>query len=155
VGVWERPERARDWVVPRSEVSAAVHAATDRWQVLELACDPPGWHSEIEEWADTYGDTVVAHFQTNRRAEMAQAFSRFFTAFVNEQLTHDGNPRLAAHLANAVTKETVDGAYITKQGRNSRRKIDLAVAAVIAYDRAAQAEGGAILTAEDLASIGW
>jgi phage terminase large subunit-like protein len=43
---------------------------------------------------------------------------------------------LARHLANAVIKETTDGAYITKDGRNSPRKIDLAVAAVVAYERA-------------------
>jgi hypothetical protein len=32
------------------------------------------------------------------------------------------------------------GAYIVKDGRNSPRKIDMAVAAVVAYDRAMQAQ---------------
>ena len=35
---------------------------------------------------------------------------------------------------NAVVKETPDGAYITKDGRDSPRKIDLAVAAIIVFD---------------------
>ena len=48
----------------------------------------------------------------------------------------------ARHLANAVVKETPDGAYITKDGRNSPRKIDLAVAAVVAYDRAVSGDSG-------------
>jgi phage terminase large subunit-like protein len=56
-------------------------------------------------------------------------------AIVTKAVTHDGNPRLAAHMANAVTKETPDGAYITKEDRHSSRKIDLAVAAVIAFGR--------------------
>lgn len=139
VGAWEKPEGAegRGWVVPREEVKSRVHEAMDRFQVLELACDPPGWHSEIDEWAERYPDTVTTEYQTNRRAFMAAACSRFFTAATTAGLTHDGDERLARHLANARLKETPEGAYIVKDGRNSPRKIDLAVAAVIAFDRAA------------------
>jgi phage terminase large subunit-like protein len=139
VGAWERPEgvAGRDWSVPREAVKAAVDDAMERHTVVELACDPPGWHREIDEWADRYPDTVTTQYATNRRAFMAHACSRFYTAVAAGQLTHDGDARLARHLANAKLKETPDGAYIVKDGRNSPRKIDLAVAAVIAYDRAA------------------
>jgi phage terminase large subunit-like protein len=54
-------------------------------------------------------------------------------------------------IANARLKETADGAYITKDGRNSPRKIDLIVAAVIAFERAqfhAGQDEGPILTME-------
>jgi phage terminase large subunit-like protein len=67
---------------------------------------------------------------------MSAACSRFYTAVVTGQLSHDGDGALARHLANAVVKETVDGAYITKERLSSPHKIDLAVAAVVAYDRA-------------------
>jgi len=67
---------------------------------------------------------------------MPDACSRFYTAVVNKLVSHDGDPRLSRHLENSVVKETTDGAYITKDGRNSPRKIDLAVAAVIANERA-------------------
>jgi phage terminase large subunit-like protein len=50
---------------------------------------------------------------------------------------------LRRHLQNAVTKETRDGAYITKDGRNSPRKIDVAIAAVMAYERAMVNSGAA------------
>ena len=138
VGAWEKPDGAAgsEWAVPREEVKARVHEAMDRWNVLELACDPPGWHREIDEWADLYADTVTTEYATNRRAFMATACSRFYTAATTDGLTHDGDARLARHLANARLKETPDGAYIVKDGRNSPRKIDLAVAALIAYDRA-------------------
>jgi phage terminase large subunit-like protein len=69
-------------------------------------------------------------------AAAMRAWSRFYAAVMNGDVSHDGDPRLARHLANAVIKETADGAYITKDGRNSPRKIDLAVAAVVAYERA-------------------
>jgi phage terminase large subunit-like protein len=138
VGVWERPVDAHnDWVVPREAVKAKVAEAMERWHVRELACDPPGWHREIDEWSDTYGETVVV-YQTNRRATMSDACSRFYSAVVKGDLTHDGSDVLARHLTNAVVKETPDGAYITKDGRKSPRKIDAAVAAVIAFDRATQ-----------------
>ena len=51
-------------------------------------------------------------------------------------LTHDGNPTLARHLRNAVTKRKVGGDVITKESTDSPRKIDAAIAAVVAYERA-------------------
>ena len=58
------------------------------------------------------------------------------SAVATGALTHDGDPRLARHFANAVVKETTDGRYVTKDGASSPRKIDLAVAAIVALDRA-------------------
>jgi hypothetical protein len=67
--VWERPERApSDWRVPRDEVEDAIADAMERFDVVELACDPPGWHSEIEGWRETYGN-VVLDFPTNERPD--------------------------------------------------------------------------------------
>ena len=143
VGCWERPETRGEWRVPRGEVSAAVDMAMRRWNVRELACDPPGWHREVDEWTLQYGSPPVVYFETNKSAIMSQACSRFYTAVVNKQLTHDGDSRLARHLANAVVKERGDLAYISKESRSSPRKIDLAVAAVVAYDRATQAQSEA------------
>ena len=122
--------------MPRESVHAAVERAMERFEVAELACDPFGWHSEVEEWAASYPEVVV-EFATNQRVRMAAACSRFYTAVVTQALTHDGDPRLARHLASAKLRETPGGAYIVKDHRNSPRKIDLAVAAVIALERAA------------------
>jgi len=142
VDAWERPATRGEWRVPRQDVERAVDAAMARWSVRELACDPPGWHREVDDWSDRYGSPPVVMFETNKRAMMSAACSKFYTAVTNGQLSHDGDPRLARHLANAVVKETPDGAYITKDGRNSPRKIDLAVAAVVAYDRAVSGDSG-------------
>ena len=138
VDAWERPDTRSAWRVPRDDVDAAVAAALARWRVVELACDPPGWHREIADWAERYGTPPIAYFETNKSAMMTQACSRFYSAVVNGELTHDGDKRLAAHLSHAMVKETPNGAYITKEHRDSKRKIDLAVAAVVAYDRAMQ-----------------
>ena len=98
VGCWERPDHSPDWVVPRSEVTAAVHTALERYQVVALVCDPPGWHREIEEWSETYGATVVV-FETNRRNVMSTACDRFYGQVVNKSLSHDDDDRLRQHLA--------------------------------------------------------
>jgi phage terminase large subunit-like protein len=134
------PHGVRNWVVPRAEVDDAVRAAMDRWQVRELACDPPGWHAEIDQWAETYGSPPVIQVRTQETRVMSELCSRFYAGVVTRGLTHDGNPRLAAHLANAVVRERPEGAVITKQDRHSPKKIDAAVAAVLAFGRAAVAE---------------
>lgn len=138
VACWERPETKREWRVPRGEVDAAVTRAMERYRVIEFACDPPGWHQEISVWSDTWPGVVV-EYQTNRRSQMAPACSRFWSMVVDGQLSHDGDQRLAKHVSNTVTKETHDGLLITKEHPDSPRRIDLAVAAVVAVDRAAQA----------------
>jgi phage terminase large subunit-like protein len=51
---------------------------------------------------------------------------------------HDGNPALARHLDNCVLKVDAKGARVTKEHGNSRRKIDNAIAFIIAFDRATQ-----------------
>jgi len=53
------------------------------------------------------------------------------------ELSHDGDPVLSEHMSNAVAKSTAMGDLISKDKRNSNRKIDSAVAAIVAYDRAA------------------
>ena len=143
VGAWERPDGAREsWRVPRTEVKAAMADAMRRWDVVEIAPDPPGWHDEIEGWEETYGDVVV-RFDTNQRARMSAACTRFYAAVAGGDdgdaalaLTHDGDVRLARHLRNAVPKATTSGVVITKEAPDSPRKIDLAIGAIVAFERA-------------------
>ncbi|HRW39137.1 MAG TPA: terminase large subunit [Aquihabitans sp.] len=143
VKVWERPDKAGPrWKVPRGEVKDTVAAAMRRWDVVELAPDPPGWADEIEQWEAAYGEVVV-EFPTNQTAHMVPACSRFYAGVAGGDedlaalpLTHDGDPVLARHLRNAVPKPKPGGDVITKEATDSPRKIDTALAAVVAYDRA-------------------
>ena len=107
-----------DWTVDREHVDAVVHKAMETYDVVELAFDPPGWLAESERWADSFGDVVVA-FPTASRSRMAAACSRFYSAVMGDQVAHDGDARLARHLANAVLRETAEGGYIIKDGKNS------------------------------------
>lgn len=135
VGCWENPGRA-GWRVPRAQVKETVARAFDEYKVVELLCDPPYWASEIAEWAATWPDRVV-EFPTFSRARMAPACTAFYSAVMEGNLSHDGDPRLARHISNAVVKTSPLGDYVTKADKDSPAKIDLAVAAIIAYSAAA------------------
>ncbi|TXI53392.1 terminase TerL endonuclease subunit [Mycolicibacter arupensis] len=135
-GLWENPGDPR-WRVPRDTVSHAVDIAFDRYDVAELACDPWGWRSEIESWAQTHGEKRVLEWNTGAAQRMAPATDRLFQAVTTRAVTHDGDERLAAHIAHCVAKRTPMGDLVSKDKRGSPRKIDAAVAAIVAFDRAA------------------
>lgn len=136
VGLWENPGDPR-WRVPRSDVDNTVDLAFDRFDVQELACDPWGWRSEIESWADRHGEKRVLQWNTANASRMAPATDRLYQAAQDHAMSHDGDPRLAAHIAHCVAKSTPMGDLVSKDKRGSPRKIDAAVAAITAMDRAA------------------
>lgn len=136
VGCWENPDDPQ-WRVPRAEVDAAVATAFDRWTVRRMACDPFGWRSEIEAWEGAYGEGVVVEWPSNSLPRIGPACDRFYQAVMEGSLTHDGDHSLARHMAHAHTKATTFGDVLVKDRRGSPRKIDLAVAAVMALDVAA------------------
>ena len=134
VEAWEKPAgAAQDWRVPIVSVEDSIRAACRRWQVREIACDP-------HRWARTYqileGERlpVVEFPQTPPR--MTPATQRFYEAVVNRTLTHSGDPRLARHIENCVIKTDSRGSRLVKESKSSARKIDLAISAVMAFDRA-------------------
>lgn len=135
IGLWERDEPG--WRVNRADVDAAVAAMFDRFDVVELAVDPWHWRSELELWADRHGARRVVEWPTNVTSRMGPATDRLYAAVAEDRVTHDGHPGLARHVANCVAKRTTFGDVIVKDGRSSPRKIDAAVAAIVAVDRAA------------------
>ena len=135
VAMWEAPEHDPSWRVPRREVAGMIAAAFDRWTVRELAADPWGWRTELEEWADTYPGVV--EWNTAHAGRMAPATDRLYAALVDGDVTHDGDERLAAHVNHCVRTQSAMGDLVKKDKRNSTRKIDAAVAAIVAHDRAA------------------
>lgn len=134
VECWERPADAgTEWRVPIEAVEDAIRAACRRWQVREIACDPFRW-ARTYQVLEGEGLPVVEFPQSPQR--MVPATQRFYEAVLNEGLTHSGDPRLARHIDNCVIKTDQRGPRLMKDAKNSPRKIDLAVAAVMAFWRA-------------------
>lgn len=136
VALWENPGDKR-WRVPRGDVDAKVAECFDRFDVVELAADPWGWRSEIEAWANRFGEKRVLEWNTANAQRMAPATDRFYQAVVDQGVTHDGSQRLGEHLGNCVAKATPLGDLVSKDKKGSLNKIDGAVAAIVALDRAA------------------
>ncbi|MEP6697369.1 MAG: terminase TerL endonuclease subunit [Pseudonocardiales bacterium] len=131
--LWEPPATDPSYRVPVADVEEAVRQACRRWDVREIAADPFRWTRTLQA-LDAERLPVVEFPQSPQR--MTPATTALFEAVVNRQVTHSGDPRLARHVADAVVKEDARGTRLAK-GTITRR-IDLAVAVVMAYDRARQ-----------------
>jgi phage terminase large subunit-like protein len=134
VELWE-PDGGQ---VPVVDVEAAIRAACRRWRVLEVAADPFRWARSLQ-LLDGEGLPVAEYPQSPARMQPATA--RFYQLVTNGQLMHSGDSRLARHVGNAVLREDARGARLAKERRDSPRRIDGAVAAVMAVDRAAMLAG--------------
>jgi phage terminase large subunit-like protein len=137
VQAWERPAGGTaDWRVPIADVEDAIRAACKGWRVIEVAADPYRWQRSIDQLLSE--GIPMVEWPTNSVPRMVPATQKFTEAVLDGRLTHDGDPRLARHVENCVVKRDRYGPRITKESKMSARKIDLAVAAVVAYDRATQ-----------------
>jgi phage terminase large subunit-like protein len=134
VELWE----ASGTQVPIVDVEAAIRPACRRWRVLEIAADPFRWARSLQ-LLEGEGLPIMEYPQSPGR--MTPATARFYEAVVNGALTHSGDSRLARHIGNAVLREDARGARLAKERRDSPRRIDAAVAAVMAHDRAAALAG--------------
>lgn len=134
LGIWEGHGQ-QGWTVPREEVHATLVAAAERFDLVEVIADPPYWRAELEVWSRTWPGKVL-EFPTNRWGRLAPAVDRFMQTVLQQELTHDGDPRLSAHINNAVVKTTPGGEVITKADKHSPHKVDGALASVLALSRA-------------------
>lgn len=144
VQTWEKPEEATaDWQVPILDVEEAIRNACKKWKVVEIACDPYRWARTYQVLEDE-GLPVVVFPQTASR--MTPATTRFFEAVVNKTITQNGDPQMARHIANATLRIDNRGSRLSKEKRGSNKRIDLAVASVMALERAAwwQSQGGSL-----------
>lgn len=144
IAVWERPDEAgADWQVPVIEVEDSIRDACARWQVLEIACDPYRWARTFQVLEDE-GLPVVTFPQNASR--MTPATQRMFDAVVNQQITHNGDKQMARHFSNATLRTDNRGSRLAKEKRGSSKRIDLAVASVMALERASwwHSQGGTL-----------
>ena len=116
------------------ELEQAIRDACARFDVREVVYDPYRF-ARTESVLSAERLPMVALPQSPQR--MAPATAGFYEAVVNRQIVHYGDADLATHLGNAVVKDdAVRGYRITKPSKDSPRKIDLAVCAVMAHSRA-------------------
>lgn len=157
VGLWERPVEAAEWEVPKPEVSEALAAAFQRWNVWRMYADPPYWETTIAEWAGEYGDERVIEWFTTRTRPMAFALRGFSNAMRAGELSHSGDPDLQRHIGNAVRRyvnlrddEDKPLWLIQKERPDSPHKMDAAMAAVLSWEARTDAVSSGATVASEL-----
>jgi phage terminase large subunit-like protein len=78
----------------------------------------------------------IVEYPSTSAKRMVQGCAKVYDSVTEATLTHDGDPLLARHIDNCKLKIDNLGPRIVKESRASSRRIDAAVAFVIAYDRA-------------------
>ena len=137
VATWEKDFENDDdtWRISIEEVKQTIIQFTQQYpKCREIACDPYRWAQMMQE-LDEMGLPIV-EYQTNMLKLMIPATQKVFEAVTEEKVIHDGNPALSRHIDNCVIKMDHRGQRVTKESSNSRKKIDNAIAFIIAYDRA-------------------
>jgi hypothetical protein len=126
--------------VPRLEVDAAVDELMRRYDVARLYCDPPYWETEVDTWADRYGEKRVVRWYTNRVVQMHSAAERLLTDVTKADSTfrHDGCESTAVHVANARKSARPADRYVLRKA-SPKQKIDLCVISILAHEAAGDA----------------
>jgi len=137
VASWEKDFVLDDdsWIIDKNEVSKTIiEYFFANPNCREIVCDPAMWQDEMYQWAEA-GLQVVEYPNTISRTVPATA--KLYEAIMNGKIRHDGDAALSRHLDNCILKvDSQRGARITKDYRNPKLKIDLAIALLMAYDRA-------------------
>lgn len=137
------PEHFADGEVPRDDVDAMVHWAFGRYDVVGMRADMREFESYVDGWSRKYKKKMIvnatpgnpiAYDMRGQVKRFAFDCERFVDAVVEQELCHDGDKLLKGHVCNAVRHPTIyDAISIRKASKDSSRKIDAAVCAVLAF----------------------
>ena len=136
VASWERSLTDDDsWVVDKQlVVNTVMDFVRDNPGCIELVADVSFWQDEAYQWAQA-GLPVVEYPQTLNR--LVPATAKLYEGIMAGKLRHDGDGAIQRHVDNCILKmDSKGGSRLTKDYRNPRLKIDLAIALLMAYDRA-------------------
>lgn len=153
VGLWERPEGAKKWRVPVSEVNATVEMIFEDFEVLMFYADPPYWQEAISTWEGRWEKRVI-EWPTRNTNNMYYAIRSYNEAIEQGELSHDGNPDLVRHVANAgrnnlnVTDD--EGLYKYRLAKITKdRKFDACMAAILSWQAMLDAKAKGLTIVEE------
>lgn len=147
VGVWEASDERNSWdgwEPNLVEIEAAIRQAFNDYRVVGFYCDPArDWRSHVNKWEADYGAQLVVKstrdhpcewwMNTGRSVKVQNAIESLEGAIANRDLTLSGEYRLVSHLMNARRRLVKGHLRLGKENDYSGKKIDAAVAAVLAW----------------------
>jgi len=119
--------------VPVIDVENAIRKACRDYRVQAVACDPYRWQRSLQVLADE-GLPMIEYPQ--RPARMIPATQDLYEAILGGAITHGGDPRLQSHLLSCQVRVSAAGVQVCKEHPDSARRIDLAVALIMAHSLA-------------------
>lgn len=153
VGLWERPEGVKKWRVPVSEVNSTVEMIFEDFEVLMFYADPPYWQEAISTWEGRWEKRVI-EWPTRNTNNMYYAIRSYNEAIEQGELSHDGNPDLVRHVANAgrnnlnVTDD--EGLYKYRLAKITKdRKFDACMAAILSWQAMLDAKAKGLTIVEE------
>jgi hypothetical protein len=155
VGYWIPHDT--DGQINMAEVDQTMDFAFDRWKVWRLNADPAKWAIYMARWADKYGaDRVVAWSSTLYR-KIANMLVSYRDAMQAREVSHDGDRRFAAAIANAhkhmmqFTNDQNERMYILQKERpDSPLKIDAAMAGAFSWQARIEAIAAGVLSQKEI-----
>lgn len=157
LGIWEANEDKKtwdDWEPPIPEIEALIAETFKKYKVVAFYADPgKDWRSHINSWEAKYGLKVPVKSSRNhpfewwmtggRATAVENAIEECEAAIFNGDLTHDGSSDLMRHVLHTKRRHSHGKLALGKDGHSSPRKIDAAVAMVLAWSarREAIAQG--------------
>lgn len=167
IRVWEAgPDKNTwpDWSPPILEVEAEISKCFERYSVAAFYCDPAkDWRSYVNAWEAKYanrlvkanGKTVTVSrdhpfewWMTGGRSGLIQrAIEQLEGAIRNGDATHDGAADLTRHVLAARRRMRAGKLTLQKEHDYSDKKIDAAVAAILAWQARLDAVAAGIGTA--------
>lgn len=143
IGCWEKSDKDGDgWQVDKPDVDRVVRATFERYDVVAFYADVKEFEQYVDDWGASFRDQLLIDATTGKHAhpvawdmrnkvqDFTAAVERFLVDVKERSLTHDGDSRLRRHMLNARRSPNKYGVSISKEGRESPNKIDLAVCAI-------------------------
>lgn len=148
LGIWERPVNAGDdYEHPEAEIDGVMVDAFERFSVWRAYVDPQKIEHLVDRWRGRWNQSEdrqkqrVVEWWTNRPKPIGYAIRNYRAAQTAGDLSHDGDPVLARHVANArkqlllVKDDDRKPLWtLSKDRKGSPNKIDAAMAGVLSWE---------------------
>lgn len=147
LGVWEAPDMREawdEWEPPMVEIEDAISSAFKTLDVVGFYCDPArDWRSHVNAWEAKYAAKLRVKASEShpcewwmgggRSSKAERAVEDMEAAVRNRDLTHSGDDALTRHVLNARRRIVHGKLTLAKESAGSTKKMDAAIAAVLAY----------------------
>jgi len=129
--------------IPKDAVDSVVRWVFSRFRVVGFRADVKEFESYVADWTKSFGRKLkikaspgnyIAFDMRGQTKKFAFDCEKFLDAAEEKALCHGGDPLLSVHILNCHRHPTTfDAISVRKASKDSSKKIDAAVAAILAF----------------------